>query len=115
MTGQCRVLGCSTSRVAEEQAVGSCCPSCSSGWPVSDDTEGQRVRVSGRVYDLNTRAPVVGATLDVWQAATNGFYENQDPNQPDYNPTGSAFATERWRGRTGRRERIPPLIAVAGG
>src|SRR6201987_2872492 len=44
---------------------------------VSDDTEGQGVRVSGRVYDLNTRAPVVGATLDVWQAATNGFYENQ--------------------------------------
>ena len=55
---------------------------------VSDDTEGQRVRVSGRVYDLNTRAPVVGATLDVWQAATNGFYENQDPNQPDYNLRG---------------------------
>jgi catechol 1,2-dioxygenase len=55
---------------------------------VSDDTEGQRVRVSGRVYDLNTRAPVVGATLDVWQASTNGFYENQDPNQPDYDLRG---------------------------
>src|ERR1700751_2276662 len=45
---------------------------------VSDDTEGKRVRINGRVYDLTTRAPVASATLDVWQAATNGFYENQD-------------------------------------
>jgi catechol 1,2-dioxygenase len=54
----------------------------------SDDTEGERVRISGRVYDLTSRAPIRGAVLDVWQAATNGFYENQDPNQPDYNLRG---------------------------
>jgi catechol 1,2-dioxygenase len=61
---------------------------------VSDDTEGKRVRISGRVYDLTTRAPVAGATLDVWQAATNGLYENQDANQPDYNLRGR-FQTDR--------------------
>jgi catechol 1,2-dioxygenase len=61
---------------------------------VSDDTEGKRVRVSGRVYDLATGASVAGATLDVWQAATNGLYENQDANQPDYNLRGR-FQTDR--------------------
>ena len=63
---------------------------------VSDDTEGKRVRVTGKVYDLSTRAPVAGATLDVWQAATNGFYENQDNTNPtiiseaDSRPTKTA-------------------------
>jgi catechol 1,2-dioxygenase len=61
---------------------------------VSDDTEGKRVRMTGRVYDLSTRAPVAGATLDVWQAATNGFYENQDNHQPDYNLRGR-FQTDK--------------------
>jgi catechol 1,2-dioxygenase len=55
---------------------------------VSDDSAGQRARITGRVCDLATGAPVVGAMLDVWQAATNGLYENQDPNQPDYNLRG---------------------------
>jgi catechol 1,2-dioxygenase len=55
---------------------------------VSDDTAGKRVRITGRVYDLATRAPIGGAVLDVWQAATNGLYENQDQNQPDYNLRG---------------------------
>jgi catechol 1,2-dioxygenase len=30
----------------------------------------------------------------VWQAATNGLYENQDPNQPDYNLRGR-FKTDQ--------------------
>jgi hypothetical protein len=50
--------------------------------------------VSGKVYDLTTRAPVVGAMLDVWQAATNGLYENQGNNQPDYNFRGR-FQTDK--------------------
>lgn len=54
----------------------------------SDDTQGERVRVTGRVYDLTTNAPVASAMVDVWQAATNGLYENQDENQPDYNLRG---------------------------
>ena len=55
---------------------------------VSDDTPGARVRISGRVYDFDTKAPIEGAILDSWQAAPNGLYENQDGNQPDYNLRG---------------------------
>jgi catechol 1,2-dioxygenase len=54
----------------------------------SHDTKGERVRITGRVLDLTANAPVAGAMLDVWQAATNGLYENQDRNQPDYNLRG---------------------------
>jgi catechol 1,2-dioxygenase len=54
----------------------------------SEDTPGTRVRISGRVFDFETNTPIEGAILDTWQAATNGFYENQDPNQPDYNLRG---------------------------
>jgi catechol 1,2-dioxygenase len=54
----------------------------------SDDTPGTRVRVSGKVFDVENGEPLGGAILDVWQAATNGLYENQDANQPDYNLRG---------------------------
>jgi catechol 1,2-dioxygenase len=70
----------------------------------SDDTEGERVRISGRVYDLTTNAPVAGAMLDVWQATTNGLYENQDENQPNYNLRGRFQANE-----TGSFELVPLL------
>jgi catechol 1,2-dioxygenase len=53
----------------------------------SSDTAGDRVRITGKVYDIDSGAPV-RATLDVWQAATNGLYENQDKNQPEYNLRG---------------------------
>jgi catechol 1,2-dioxygenase len=55
---------------------------------VSDDTRGARVRISGKVYDFDTKAPIDGAILDTWQAAPNGLYENQDANQPNYNLRG---------------------------
>jgi catechol 1,2-dioxygenase len=48
----------------------------------SDDTSGARVRVSGKVLDDESGEPLAGAVLDVWQAATNGLYENQDPTSP---------------------------------
>ncbi len=54
----------------------------------SGDTPGARVQISGRVYDAETNAPIQGAILDIWQAATNGLYENQDEKQPDYNLRG---------------------------
>jgi catechol 1,2-dioxygenase len=60
----------------------------------SDDTKGDRVLIAGRVLDLTTNAPIAGAILDVWQAATNGLYENQDKNQPDYNLRGRFHADE---------------------
>jgi catechol 1,2-dioxygenase len=60
----------------------------------SDDTSGARVRVSGKVFDVENGEPLMGAVLDVWQAATNGLYENQDPDQPDYNLRGR-FKTDQ--------------------
>ena len=60
---------------------------------VSPDTVGERARITGRVYDLTTEAPIAGATVAVWQAATNGLYENQDESQPDYNLRGQ-FQTD---------------------
>ncbi len=54
----------------------------------TEDTAGTRVRISGRVLDFENRTPLKGAILDIWQAATNGFYENQDENQLDYNLRG---------------------------
>jgi catechol 1,2-dioxygenase len=59
----------------------------------SPDTPGDRVRITGRVYDLTTNAPIAEATLSTWQASTNGLYENQDPAQPDYNLRGQ-FQTD---------------------
>jgi catechol 1,2-dioxygenase len=55
---------------------------------VSDDTSGKRVRITGNVYDFDTKVPIEGAILDTWQAASNGLYENQDDHQPDYNLRG---------------------------
>jgi catechol 1,2-dioxygenase len=60
----------------------------------SPDTPGDRVRITGRVYDLTTNAPIAGARLSLWQAATNGLYENQDPAQPEYNLRGQFHADE---------------------
>jgi protocatechuate 3,4-dioxygenase beta subunit len=32
--------------------------------------------------------PLAGATLDVWQCASNGLYDIQDPEQPEFNLRG---------------------------
>lgn len=55
---------------------------------MSDDTPGERVRISGRVFDFETKTPIEGAIVDTWQAATDGLYENQEEAQPDYNLRG---------------------------
>lgn len=54
----------------------------------SADTKGERVIIKGKVVDLADGKPIPNATLDIWQAATNGFYETQDPTQPDMNLRG---------------------------
>ena len=35
-----------------------------------------------------TGKPLSGVTIDVWEDAPNGIYENLDPDQPDYNLRG---------------------------
>lgn len=55
-------------------------------------TPGVPLEATGRVLDTRGRA-LEGATVDVWQAAPNGLYENQDPSQPDMNLRGR-FTTD---------------------
>ncbi|AVO37489.1 dioxygenase [Pukyongiella litopenaei] len=60
---------------------------------VQKDFDGQQtVRVSGRVVDTDGQ-PIPGVQIDVWEDAPNGLYEQQDPDQPEYNLRGR-FLTE---------------------
>lgn len=54
---------------------------------VRSPTPGLPVFVTAWVHDRDG-SPVAGAEVDVWQASTEGFYENQDPRQVDMNLRG---------------------------
>lgn len=47
----------------------------------------QAIVVTGTVRDLDGN-PVAGAELDVWETASNGYYDVQDENQSDMNMRG---------------------------
>lgn len=51
-------------------------------------TPGDPIFVTAWVWDADGR-PVAGARVDVWHASSEGFYENQDPEQADLNLRGS--------------------------
>ncbi|KAJ5184809.1 Intradiol ring-cleavage dioxygenase core [Penicillium cf. griseofulvum] len=51
----------------------------------------------GRVMDFQTKQPLVGATVEVWQASTNGLYEQQDPEQVEFNLRGKFKTDEEGR------------------
>ena len=55
-------------------------------------TAGVPLFVTARVKDLNGK-PVAGAEVDVWHTSAEGYYENQDPEQPDMNLRG-IFTTD---------------------
>jgi catechol 1,2-dioxygenase len=52
----------------------------------------ETVLVKGRVLDTHGK-PIEGVIIDVWEDAPNGLYEQQDPDQPDYNLRGR-FTTD---------------------
>jgi catechol 1,2-dioxygenase len=54
---------------------------------------GEITYMHGHVFDLQTKKPVPNATIDVWQASTNGLYEQQDEHQVDCNLRGK-FTTD---------------------
>lgn len=63
-------------------------PTCAFGETIArSDTPGAELFIKGRVLELDG-SPVEGATLDIWQASPAGLYENQDPDQADYNLRG---------------------------
>ncbi|KAF6793709.1 dioxygenase [Colletotrichum sojae] len=47
----------------------------------------------GRVTCADTGRPLANASVDVWQASTNGLYEQQDADQPEHNLRG-VFKTD---------------------
>lgn len=53
--------------------------------------DGQVTLMHGQVLDFATRKPVANASIDVWQASTNGLYEQQDDQQPDCNLRGKFY------------------------
>lgn len=62
------------------------------GATISRDGKGDVCVVEGKVSDIDG-APISGATLDVWQASDDGYYDVQQPGvQPEMNLRGR-FAT----------------------
>jgi len=54
------------------------------GSMVAPDEPGQHIHMHGMLRDCDTGMPLPGAVLDFWQTNAAGFYEDQDPNLPDY-------------------------------
>ena len=68
-------------------------PACANGASiVRSPTSGMPIFVDAWVRDQQGR-PVAGAKVDIWQASSEGFYENQDPDQADMNLRGQ-FTTD---------------------
>ncbi len=68
-------------------------PALPLGACISLDGVGEPLHVRGSVRDLDG-ASIVGATVETWQASSEGFYENQRPDaQPEFNLRG-VFTTD---------------------
>ena len=82
-------------------------PDMANGANISRDGVGQPLHVTGQIAALDGAA-IAQALVEVWQANSDGFYENQQPDvQPEYNLRGRfmtdangrfAFVTVRPRG-----------------
>ena len=72
-------------------------PRKANGADIRLDGKGEPLFVSGRVTDTSGH-PIAGATLDVWQANDEGFYDVQQKGiQPDMNLRGVFTADEDGR------------------
>lgn len=71
-------------------------PTREKGSTISFDTpdDAQVAYMYGTVTDAKTKKPLAGATIDVWQASTNGMYEQQDDKQQDLNLRGKFITDE---------------------
>lgn len=56
--------------------------------------DGQITYMHGIVKDAATGKPIENCWVDIWQASTNGLYEQQDPNQVEHNLRGK-FKTDK--------------------
>lgn len=55
--------------------------------------DGEVAYMHGVVRDAATGEALPGVTVDVWQCSTNGLYEQQDPEQAEFNLRGK-FTTD---------------------
>lgn len=84
-------------------------PRYENGADIRLDGKGEPLVVSGRVID-NEGEPIAGATLDVWQANADGFYDVQQAGvQPRWNLRGTFEADEdgRFQFRTAKPRHYP--------
>lgn len=51
-------------------------------------SDGEVTYMHGIVQDAATGQPIEGIAIDIWQCSTNGLYEQQDPQQADFNLRG---------------------------
>jgi catechol 1,2-dioxygenase len=49
---------------------------------------GTTLLISGRVWGIDSRRPISGTTIDIWQANAEGHYDNEDPGHP---PASDSF------------------------
>lgn len=63
------------------------------GTDLKRSNDGELVLVQGKILDSTTGAPISGATVNVWQTASNGMYSSQDPEQDTYNFHGILAST----------------------
>lgn len=62
------------------------------GSVVRTEPSAERIIASGTVRDARGRAPIAGATVDVWQANEHGVYSTQDPSLPVWHLRGRQHA-----------------------
>ncbi|KAF7717790.1 Intradiol ring-cleavage dioxygenase [Penicillium ucsense] len=55
---------------------------------------GRVTYMHGRLTDMETGKPIVGAVLDIWQASANAKYDFQDPEQSENNLRGKFRSNE---------------------
>ncbi|KAJ5997083.1 hypothetical protein N7499_006602 [Penicillium canescens] len=63
----------------------------------SKPADAEMAFMQGRVMDFQTKKPLVGASVEVWQASTNGLYEQQDSEQVEFNLRGKFKTDEEGR------------------
>lgn len=62
---------------------------------LTEDDEGDILFLSGQVLSAEDQRPLVHAMLDVWQTNEQGYYENQDEQQKEYNLRGRLLTDEQ--------------------
>ncbi|KAK7204889.1 hydroxyquinol 1,2 dioxygenase [Myxozyma melibiosi] len=58
---------------------------------IQKELPGGDTAVVGGYVRSSDGSPIEGAKVEVWHTAPNGLYEQQDPDQPDYNLRGTFY------------------------